>query len=130
MQFRLSLLLSLSLGFGCGSNEGKSSSQLETQDSFERVSHRVKASEGMDANEKIIGLWTDGSSENASFKIGKDSVYYVDKFISYPYYTDDSDSIHIKFEDYIFSAHLSWHGDTLVFTDQDNVATKYTRFLD
>jgi hypothetical protein len=112
---------------GCGQSQSTNSPEAKAADSFKETADSVKANEGFDANEKIIGFWTDGSSENATMYIQQDSVFYTDRLASYPYYTD-SNYIYIKFEDAVFTARLSWLQDTLVFTDQDSITTKFTRF--
>ena len=85
------------------------------------------ATKSIDSNDKLIGVWTDGSTENASIEIGRDSIFYVDRLASYPY-SVDSDIISIKYSDFVYKVLVSWRQDTLVFTDQDGVPTKFTRF--
>ena len=45
----------------------------------------------------ILGIWTDGQTENATFEIDKDSIYYVDSFQKFKYQIF-GDSILIKFD--------------------------------
>jgi hypothetical protein len=45
----------------------------------------------------IIGIWTDGQTENATFQITDDSIYYVDSNQSFAYRIL-GDSITIKFD--------------------------------
>lgn len=49
--------------------------------------------------EMIMGVWTDGGSENASLSIDSDSIFYVDAFEIY-HYKISADSIIIDFEDW------------------------------
>jgi hypothetical protein len=110
---------------GCGSNIGNSNSTAA--DTSRPVIANNIATKSMDSNEKLIGVWTDGSTENASIEIGRDSIFYVDRLASYPY-SVDSNTISIKYSDFVYKALVSWRQDTLVFTDQDGVPTKLTRF--
>ena len=45
----------------------------------------------------ITGIWTSGESENATFQIDKDSIFYVDALQRYKYLIV-GDSLIIKFE--------------------------------
>jgi len=50
-------------------------------------------------NAKLIGIWSNGIGENAFFEIKKDSIYYVDDFISYRYFLA-GDTIKIFYPDW------------------------------
>ena len=50
------------------------------------------------AKPDITGIWTSGESENATFQIDKDSIFYVDALQSFKYLIV-GDSLIIKFED-------------------------------
>lgn len=76
----------------------------------------------------LIGIWTDGNSENATFEIKNDSIYYVDAFKSYNY-SVQHDSIKIWYDDYVYVAHVAVEGDTLVLNNADN-RSKLWRFKD
>jgi hypothetical protein len=78
---------------------------------------------------KILGAWTNHQTENATFDIQKDAIFYVDALESYSYRLDGN-KITIQFPEYKYEAVLSWLGDTLVMTDKDNGATKFTRFTE
>lgn len=74
----------------------------------------------------IIGIWTDGQTENATFQIKKDSIYYVDHLENY-FYRMESDSISIHYPDMIFKAKVLMKKDTLVLqTSEANY--KYWKF--
>lgn len=75
---------------------------------------------------KILGIWTDGSSANASFDIRKDSIYYVDLFATYKY-SLNGDSIKIYYPDYTFTGTISLSNDTLTISSEDG-ATKFWKF--
>lgn len=49
---------------------------------------------------KIIGIWTNGEGENATFQIKKDSIFYVDFSKQYAYKIIN-DSLTIFFDGYI-----------------------------
>ena len=74
-----------------------------------------------------MGIWTEGESENATFSIGKDSIYYVDQMESYPY-TLIKDSITIVYPDMSFEGIAYLVGDTFVLSDPEFGITKFTRF--
>jgi hypothetical protein len=76
---------------------------------------------------KILGAWTNHQTENATFEIRKDSIFYVDALESYSYRLDGNKII-IRFPEYKYEAVLSWLGDTLVMTDKDSGPNKFTRF--
>ena len=75
----------------------------------------------------LLGAWTDGSSENATFIIEKDSIFYADEMISYPY-SLRGDSLTITYPDMSFQGIAYFISDTLVLSDSEFGTTKYTRF--
>ena len=78
---------------------------------------------------QLLGAWTDGSSENASFAIDKDSIFYVDALTSYRY-TLKEDSLIIAFPGRNFSSNVKFRGDTLMINDPESGTSRYTRFKD
>lgn len=76
----------------------------------------------------LLGIWTDGNSENATFEIKNDSIYYVDAFKSYNY-SVQNDSIKIWYDDYVYVGHVALEGDTLVLNNANN-RSKLWRFKD
>lgn len=77
--------------------------------------------------DKIKGIWSDGSSENASFVIKTDSIYYVDQFTSYKYELIEN-TIKIKYPDWIFVAKVSFLKDTLIMDSEENGISKFWKF--
>jgi len=77
---------------------------------------------------KQLGIWTDGSSENATFDIKKDSIYYVDQFTTYKYSLRE-DSIKIFYPDWTFAGAVSFSKDTMIIASE-NGTTKYWKFKD
>jgi hypothetical protein len=75
---------------------------------------------------KHVGIWTDGSSENATFDIRKDSIYYVDQFVPYKY-SLRGDSIKIFYPDWTFTGAVSFSKDTMIIASEDGT-TKYWKF--
>ncbi|HEV8506054.1 MAG TPA: hypothetical protein VGQ53_11660 [Chitinophagaceae bacterium] len=71
----------------------------------------------IDNSNKIRGIWTDGSSENATFEIRKDSIYYVDELSSYKY-SLVGNSIKIKYPDWTFTGQISFVKDTLIINSK------------
>ncbi|MFZ5551757.1 MAG: hypothetical protein ACOZCO_01475 [Bacteroidota bacterium] len=78
-------------------------------------------------SEKVQGIWTDGNSENASFQISKDSIYYVDHFLTFKYEVK-KDSIFIHYPDYFYRAGISFSGDTLILHSAEMGRRKYYPF--
>jgi hypothetical protein len=78
---------------------------------------------------QLYGAWTDGSTENASFFIEKDSIFYMDQMTSYPY-SLKGDSLTIVYPDMIFQGIAGFSGDTLILRDSEFGTSKYTRFKD
>ncbi len=62
---------------------------------------------------KLLGIWTHDTNENATFEIRKDSIYYPDHNGTYKYNLVD-DSIKIKFDDFVSVGKIHFVGDTLV----------------
>ena len=77
-------------------------------------------------NKKILGVWTNGASENANFEITPKTFYYVDDFKDYEY-TLENDSITINYTDYVYRAKVTLENDTLKMISKDSKA-KYWRF--
>ncbi len=77
---------------------------------------------------KLFGIWTDGSTENATFDIRKDSIYYVDHFATYKYSLTD-DRIKIFYSDWTFTGAVVFSKDTMMIVSEDRM-TKYWKFKD
>ena len=75
--------------------------------------------------EKIIGVWTDDSAENASFEITTDSIYYVDELASFKYEINQ-DTIKINYLDWTFVGRIEFIGDTLMLISEDT--SKFWKF--
>ncbi|NEU09773.1 hypothetical protein GZH53_15710 [Flavihumibacter sp. R14] len=75
---------------------------------------------------KVLGVWADGSTENATFEIRPDSIYYVDNFESYSYIIE-RDSIKIDYKDYIYQGKIHFVDDTLIMTSEDEMS-RFWRF--
>ncbi|QNP53509.1 hypothetical protein [Hymenobacter qilianensis] len=98
----------------------------ELKEVAERSSSALNKSENH-FNSKILGAWTNNSSENAIFDIRKDSIYYVDDLISYKY-SMNRDSIKIDYLDWAFVGAVSFARDSLIISSKDGV-TKYWKFV-
>jgi hypothetical protein len=79
-----------------------------------------------DIGNKLLGIWTDGGSTNASFVIKKDSIFYVDQFTSYKYELN-GDSIKIKYPEMIYTGKIRLLKDSL-FLESDGETIKYWKF--
>lgn len=78
------------------------------------------------SSDDLIGAWTDGGTENATFNIQKNSIFYVDQLTAYKY-SLNGDSIKIFYPDWVFSGAVRLTKDTLVIVSEDGT-TKYWRF--
>ena len=77
---------------------------------------------------QLKGIWTDGSTENASFEIQKDSIYYLDNNRSYRYFLL-YDTLKILYEDYTFVSTIKVSDDSLYIIN-GNGETRFWRFKD
>lgn len=87
------LFLCISLSFGCKRNEKQY---------------------------KLLGVWGPSKSENASFRIEKDSIYYPEHFKSYKY-TISKDSIFIEYDGWTYKGIFYFKNDSLVLKSQDKI---------
>ena len=75
----------------------------------------------------IKGIWTDKSTENATFEIKDKTIYYVDDFATYKY-TFKNNIIKIYYSDYTFTGKVSFKNDIMFIKYSSGVVTKYVRF--
>jgi hypothetical protein len=75
---------------------------------------------------KILGIWTDGTTDNAAFEIRKDSIFYVDQLLTFKY-SIDKDSIQINYNDWVFKSKIFIQKDTL-FLSSEFDTSKYWHF--
>ncbi len=75
---------------------------------------------------KLLGIWTYDTNENATFKITEDSIYYIDHNATYKYDLV-GDSIKIKFDDFISTGKIYFVGDTLAIQHETGT-DKYWHF--
>ena len=89
----------------------------------------VKKAEQANASlkNKILGVWDDGNSVNATFRIDRDSIFYVELLENYKY-TLQGDSIKIMYPDFTYTGKLSFIKDTLVMTAPESEPVKFWRF--
>ena len=74
-----------------------------------------------------MGIWTNGSTLNATFKIETKSIYYVDDFKDYKYNLIN-DTIEINYPDYTYRAEVILRNDTLIMNSKEYNQAKYWRF--
>jgi hypothetical protein len=113
--------------FGC--NSSQSSSTVEQDSILTKTALHPIHSEGKSSVDKaqILGTWTDGSTENATFDIQEDSIFYVEEMQSYPY-SLSRDTMSIRYPDMSFKGKVYFITDTMVLTDAESGTTKYIRF--
>ena len=75
----------------------------------------------------IKGIWTDKSTENATFEIKDKTIYYVDDFATYRY-TLKNNIIKIYYSNYTFTGEISFKNDIMFIKHSTGVVTKYVRF--
>jgi hypothetical protein len=129
MKTRVFFFISIIL-LGCKRQESVYSVKTETKKSTSK-SDNIKQSKISKKAEisksKIMGIWTDGSTENATFEIKSKSLYYVDDFKDYSYELK-KDTIQINYPDYIYRAEILLRNDTLIMNSKEYKQTKYWRF--
>jgi len=118
------IILPIAIFYGCN-NAPKSGRSLH--DSLKRKSANELSRKLNNFKQKLIGIWTDGSSDNATFDIKKDSIFYVDQFKSYRY-SLNQDSIKIYYPDFTYTAKVYFIDDTLVMDSQDDGIAKFWKF--
>ncbi|CAN5351728.1 hypothetical protein BH09BAC3_BH09BAC3_08930 [soil metagenome] len=80
-----------------------------------------------DFDKSILGIWTDGSTENASFRIQKDSVFDVEHFTTTKYIQKE-DSVLFYYQEGIYPTKVyKTHNDTLIYEVRGS-KTKYWKF--
>jgi hypothetical protein len=117
----------------CGSSVSTTATDQKSKaiDSSISVENEYKVAKPHSAIQKaqILGAWTDGKYENATFDIQQDSIFYTDEMVSYPY-TLKGDSITIRYLDVSFMGVIYFIKDTLVLSDPEFGTTKYYRYKD
>lgn len=76
--------------------------------------------------DELIGVWATDNKEPLTVEINADSIYYTEHFESHKYRVKE-DSIFISYPDFIFSAKVYFHYDTLVM-ESENGKSKYYKF--
>lgn len=76
--------------------------------------------------QKLAGSWTNGTTQNATFDVTGDSIYYTE-FTTLHRYDLAGDTIRIQYPYYTYNGKIGFEGDTLVITD-GNGASKYWKF--
>ncbi|WP_291274396.1 hypothetical protein [Flavobacterium sp.] len=79
------------------------------------------------SNHMILGVWTNGSTENATFEIKSNTIYYVDDFKDYNY-SLQNDTIEINYPDYVYRAKVLLKNDTLIMNSKEYNQAKYWKF--
>lgn len=76
---------------------------------------------------KLQGIWTNGTSEKATFQIEKDSIYYVDANQTFSYKIK-GDSIEIAFDGFTEAYRISkLNNDSLILKNME-LTDIFTRF--
>lgn len=114
--------------FGCSNTPKKNATSSDTV----KIKHKsiivVQTQPSLKTDrEKIMGIWTNSSTQNAVFDIRKDSIYYVEKFESYKYVLKQ-DSIQIYYPDFVYTAKLYFIKDTLTMDSKDDGIAKFWKF--
>lgn len=127
IKYNLHLLMIL-LCIGCNTTSREKSFKKDSSQQITKIASTAPELVIISRYEsKILGIWTDGSTENATFDIRKDSIYYVDQFKAYSYSLKE-DSIKIHYSDFNYAAKIHFLKDTLVMDSKDYGVTKYWKF--
>ncbi|MBX9781005.1 MAG: hypothetical protein K2X26_11720 [Chitinophagaceae bacterium] len=111
----------------CPSNTQKNDNKLDTTKiKATQTSTLINNQNDNNLNKSILGIWTDGTTDNATFDIREDSIYYVDQLKTYKYFID-KDTIQINYSDLIYKAKIEIRNDTLMFINEDG-ASKFWHF--
>ena len=115
----------------CSSSVSHTTDSTDSLSTIEQKAQQVEKTNdspltSFDKNQ-LMGAWTDGSTENATLDIGKDSIFYLDQMTSFPY-TLKGDSLTIVYPDMSFRGTAKFSKDTLILNDPEFGTTKYTRF--
>ena len=129
IRFYSAVLLCFFIGCNTPVSDSASKSSLTVLQKEQKSARSDRSTNELRAikKEKIIGAWTDGNSENASFDISKDSIYYADQLDSFPYVLKD-DTITIFYPDMIFKGRIHLQGDTLILKSAEFGESRFTRF--
>jgi hypothetical protein len=115
----------------CSSSVSNTKNSVDSLSDVKKSYHTKVVSQersrGLLRKDQLLGAWTDGSTENATFDIGKDSIFYLDEMRSFPY-SLKGDSLTIDYPDMSFQGTATFLGDTLILRDPEFGTTKYTRF--
>ncbi|WP_207420062.1 hypothetical protein [Desertivirga brevis] len=122
--YRACLYLSFLLFSACTSNP--ESDRRTFQDSIASNAGSYTELEAGPLKSKVQGIWTNGTSENATFAIRKDSIFYVDQLTSFKYRIS-GDSIQIYYPDFLYSGKIKFRKDTLILSSEYE-DTRFWRF--
>lgn len=120
----LSLIL---LTLSCSLNNQTNDNKLDTNKSSLNDTVRLTNNKNdKTLDKKILGIWTDGTTDNATLDIRKDSIFYVDQFQTYKY-SVVNDTIQIYYSDWTYKGKVEYKKDTLIFSSEESVS-KYWKF--
>lgn len=116
--------------FGCKQeksiNESKSEIKITASETVQ-VSQKKSNRNSKFTQNMIMGIWTNGSTENATFQIKTKTIYYVDDFKDYSYKLKN-DTIEIDYPDYTYRAEILLRNDTLIMNSKEYSQAKYWKF--
>lgn len=130
MKIQITLLIFLIL-LSCKQKNETEIRSLEIEKT-EKISETIKPDKLQRSNcettkNRIIGIWTNGSTENATFEIKSKTIYYVDDFKDYDYKLKN-DTIEIAYPDYVYRAKIEFRNDTLIMNSKEYSPAKYWKF--
>jgi hypothetical protein len=98
---------------------------VSTIDTIQKVT--VVSNSADSLKSRLKGLWTDGTTDAATFDIKDKTIYYIDEGGDYKY-SVNGDIITIKYPDYTYKAKLSFQLDTLIMNSAEYGETKFWKF--
>ncbi len=102
--------------------------QIQKNDTTNNPNFTVKKTQLSESiNKKIVGIWTNGSSDNAVLEIKDKTIYYVDQFEDYKY-SLNGNQITINYPDYVYKAMIEFKADTLLMISKEYGKVKYWKF--
>lgn len=107
---KLFIIVFVSLQWYCsgdpGSNSGSLSKSYKQKEEYNITDKTFPEGDTTSTNLQLIGLWADGTNENATFNVERDSIFYIEQLTSYKYRVDDN-IITIAYSNYTFTGRFT-----------------------
>jgi len=96
--------------------------------SFTLLLNDCSSSKSIAIKKQIQGVWGIKGETVNDFKIGKDSIFYIDQERSYKYFFSKEDTLIIHFDGYIEKFKIVMHTtDTMITINTDSIKTYFIK---